>query len=128
MRRAALAEASIGPKRFDPAFDSSVDSLAVITTELIILHLFSGHRRQGDLQCQVDDSSFVGKYNIFALSIDLAISGRCDVSKLEVRTFWLGQCQSGRVVSAGAGPPCESFTAARYQTDDPFPLKCKNYF
>ena len=118
MRRAALAEPIIGPKRFDPAFDSSVDSLAVTTTELIILHLFSGHRRQGDMQCQVDDSSFVGKCKIFVLSIDLAISGRCDVSKLEVRTFWLGQCQSGRVISAEAGPPCESFVAVRSYDDD----------
>ena len=87
-RQAAAATQVICPKRYDPALDARVDSLAVITTELVILHLVSGHRRNGDIQCQIEQSAFVGRFCVFMLSIDIALSTGCNVSKQQNRNFW----------------------------------------
>ena len=64
----------IGPRRFDAALDVSVDAFAVVSRDLVFLQLFSGHRRQGDVQFHVESSSFVGRFNVFVISMDLAVS------------------------------------------------------
>ena len=128
IRKAASASQQIGPKRFDPALDLSVQSLAIVTVDLIVLHLFCGHRREGDIQWQVESSQFAGRYSVFVLSVDIVISKRCDVSKHEHREFWLNQCRGGRIVIGGAGPPCETFTVARHEEGGPPPIRHPDHF
>ena len=75
--------------------------------QTIILHLFSGRRRQGDLQDQLEQAYGGMALNVFFVSIDIMHSSGGDVSKRQNVQFWCDQIRSGRVAGAVGGPPCE---------------------
>ena len=77
---------------------------------LCFIHFFSGYRREGDLQHQIDNHFIQGHYHIFCISIDFCLQGGCcDLTTSTSRTFWTKQIQSGAVFGVGGGPPCEFF-------------------
>ena len=53
---------------------------------------------------------------IFTISVDLMVDPHWgDVSKPEVRAFWMNAVRQRQVVGAMAGPPCETWSQARGQ-------------
>ena len=78
----------------------------------LILHLFSGERREGDLQWQIEQMR--GDKAIWVMSLDICNGALGDMSKPETVAFWLRQIVSGRVIGVAGGPPCETWSAARF--------------
>ena len=82
--------------------------------QLIFLHLFSGHRREGDLQQAVEQMGRNGERETMALSVDIIISEEFG-NLLQPSTFnlFLQAIYAGWVAGVAAGPPCETWSIAR---------------
>eukprot|EP00438_Fugacium_kawagutii_P008179 Skav214673 [mRNA] locus=scaffold923:519115:521790:- [translate_table: standard] len=86
-------------------------------TERIVLHLFSGRRRRGDIQDYVEQfGAMMNLGPIVVVSVDIV----CDlvwgnVTDPRTREFWLSAITKGWVAATVAGPPCETWTVARHQ-------------
>ena len=111
MHSAAGAEHGI-----DGAF--SMGGLARLFAQLHIktlcfVHFFSGHRRVGDLQHQIESHFIQDHTQLFCLSVDFCLQGEeGNLVTAKSRTFWAQQIKSGAIIGCGGGPPCETFTAA----------------
>ena len=89
----------------------------------VLLHAYSGRRRPGDIQFFLenfhradDDGSFV----LHIVSMDIVIDLQYgDARNESTRNYWLGAIRDKKVVAFVAGPPCETWTAAReHQLDN----------
>ena len=61
---------------------------------------------------------------VFALSIDLCLERqRGDLLQPHNTRWWLDKARAGQLVAAGGGPPCETFSAARFAEGGPPPLR-----
>lgn len=81
----------------------------------VVLNLFSGRRRWGDLQCQISWAHQNAEYEIYVLSIDIVLSSsHGNLADQGVLDYWKRHIASGRVHSLLGGPPCESWSAARH--------------
>ena len=79
---------------------------------MLILHLYSGRRREGDLQAEFERQA--GGRPLWVLSIDVIFdSQRCDLSAEQALRSWEALIASGAVACVIAGPPCETWSAAR---------------
>ena len=82
---------------------------------LCFIHFFSGFRREGDLQSQIEQHWVQGIHHIFCISIDFCLQGsQSDLSLPKNLAFWKNQVCSGAILGMGGGPPCETFSAARF--------------
>ena len=91
---------------------------------LCFIHFFSGFRREGDLQHQIEQHHVQGIFHIFCISIDFCLQGcDSDLASARSREFWKHQICSGAVFGTGGGPPCETFSAARFLEGGPPPLR-----
>lgn len=88
----------------------------------IVLHAFSGRRRLGDIQVFMEElqkQSADGTL-LHVVSLDLmtdAVWG--DATRPATKAFWRQAADTGRVHGLLAGPPCESWSQARFaQTDE----------
>lgn len=83
---------------------------------IILIHLFSGRRRSGDFHSHVRQWSRNSAFRIFLLSLDTAVSvsqGNLSLSS----PAWgkvLALYQQGAVGGTLSGPPCETFSEARF--------------
>eukprot|EP00435_Cladocopium_sp_Y103_P047613 s764_g14.t1 len=76
--------------------------------QLYFLILFSGHRRWGDIS-----SWYHWDGRVMPIAVDLAVSATCgDVLNCEP---WLSLIRAQRVIGAHGGPPCETFSVARWR-------------
>lgn len=83
---------------------------------LVIVHFFSGFRRQGDLHDIIEHRVLTTGAHVFAISVDLCMQRQsADLAKAGALDWWRNRVASGQIVSAGGGPPCETYTAARLQ-------------
>ena len=90
--------------------------------ERYVIHAFSGRRRAGDFQHFVDKAQQeFPETLIYTISLDIMVNSEWgDISKKDVREFWLGAVKERYVVGAFAGPPCETWSKARgRQADEP---------
>ena len=83
----------------------------------IMLHAFSGRRRPGDLQLyleQLFDRAGEGVH-LTAVSLDI-VTDRVmgDVTSWETQAFWFFHASCGDVAGFLAGPPCETWSKARF--------------
>ena len=107
----------------------SMQGLARIYAQLHIktycfVHFYSGFRRLGDIQHQLDNHIIQNAMQIFCLSIDFCLQGASgDLTTNASRKFWTRQIRSGAVCGIGGGPPCETFTAVRLLGDGPPPVR-----
>ena len=90
-----------------------------------IVHLYSGRRRDWDfhsfMQELIDDVPFATN-SIIILSIDTAISERLNVHSQFLETI----TRAGLVLAFLLGPPCETWSSARFETQfdaDGHPLR-----
>eukprot|EP00438_Fugacium_kawagutii_P000288 Skav210752 [mRNA] locus=scaffold1498:120794:126919:+ [translate_table: standard] len=91
--------------------------------ERIVLHLFSGRRRAGDLQHWLERmSASHPEYDLIVVSLDIICDSQWgDVSSPSVCEYWYTSIRSGYVSGMVAGPPCETWSVARSRAlaDDP---------
>lgn len=79
----------------------------IVRQERFVLLLFSGHRRYGDIASWLQWDGAVTP-----LCIDVAVHPHFgDVHRDDL---WIRLIKSGCVIGAHAGPPCETYTAARW--------------
>ena len=94
---------------------SIVDFTAYAMPVYCVLHLFSGRRRHNDVQAQLEYVTAFETYTVITLSLDLAVHEVYgDLSDNTVLCHWFLQCRRGLVVGFVAGPPCETWSAARH--------------
>ena len=82
----------------------------------LVLHLFSGRRREEDIHWYLASMAQSASFDIHVLSLDTAIN------KTVGNLAWTGSTwarvlellRAGRISSGIAGPPCETYSAARY--------------
>lgn len=87
--------------------------------ERLVLHLFSGPRRPGDFHEAVEMLSAQWGSPLRVLSLDTAAEPACDLGQTRVRQELLDLVASGRVVGVLAGPPCNTWSAARHRSVGP---------
>ena len=91
---------------------------------LCFVHFFSGYRRVGDLQHQIEAHWIQETTQLFCVSVDFCIQKEGgDLTLDSSREFWLSQIFAGAICGVGGGPPCETFTAARMMPGGPVPLR-----
>ena len=80
----------------------------------IFLHLFSGHRREGDVQACVETYSYTLGGAVRALSVDLVISASWgDLSHPSTQRLFMQAIMEGWISGLASGPPCETWSKAR---------------
>ena len=95
----------------------------------LVLHLYSGQRREGDLQACLEPFLAQLQLPVVVLSLDVAIDAvKGDLSRQSSRQFWLALIRQRRVLAVVAGPPCETWSAVRAvalpdSTASPRPLR-----
>ena len=101
----------------------------ITRAEVFATHLYCGFRRRQDfqdcLQTSVAYQDVQTVIVITVLSIDVAIdSDRCDLMKSHNLATFTAVIYSRHVIVSGGGPPCETWSAARWSDDSgPPPLR-----
>ena len=88
----------------------------------IVVHLFSGRRRDGDFHCELRKMAEGCAWQVLVLSLDTAVSMEYG-NLMKGTTSWdmLSTLYlDGRVAATLCGPPCETFSEARF-TEPPDP-------
>ena len=92
-----------------------------IGRERVFLHAFSGRRRPGDLQHYLE-AAFARNADgivLHVVSMDVVIDPDWgNACKQETRDFWLRGALSGFVQGGLCGPPCETWSQARFANVD----------
>ena len=93
----------------------------------LFLHLFSGHRRLGDLHAHLEELQ-VGDGPIHCISLDICLmKENMDLTCKDALHFWRGKISDGWICGLGGGPPCETFSAARLEPGGPPPLRSEQH-
>ena len=102
-----------------------------LPAELIILHLFSGRRRERDIQMELERQPLPPGVVMTVVSVDVAIDpARCDLSQEQQQKLWYDLIRGGFVAGLYGGPPCESWSIARWESlpaalrRGPRPVRC----
>ena len=73
---------------------------------LCFIHFFSGFRREGDLQSQIEQHWVQGIHHIFCISIDYCLQGsQGDLSSTKSLAFWKTQVCNGAILGMEGVPP-----------------------
>ena len=92
------------------------DIPAFIRPTDVVLHLYSGRRRFGDVQAQVEGLTAHDEYSVLFILLDVAVNEQFgDLTNEDMVSFWVGEVASGRVIGGVSGPPCETWTALRWR-------------
>lgn len=82
----------------------------------ILLHLYSGRRRFGDLQFFLDQAKLPSGCIVHTVSVDIMVDRELgDVTKASSRSYWLHSIEQRWTIGMVAGPPCETWSIARSQ-------------
>ena len=88
------------------------------------LHFFSGFRREKDLHWQIQNKWVGEGWQVYCISIDLCLCRQhSDLTSKESYDWWLQKARDGYVIGAGGGPPCETYSSARYLPGGPPPVR-----
>eukprot|EP00438_Fugacium_kawagutii_P024263 Skav223124 [mRNA] locus=scaffold419:845478:860783:- [translate_table: standard] len=80
----------------------------------VVLHLFSGRRRHGDLQEFMENLPRKDGQTLTVLSIDLVFDTKWgNLADAECQSWWLHSIRQGWIVGLLAGPPCCTWFQAR---------------
>ena len=95
----------------------SVFSAASSIVSRVFVHFFSGFRRKGDLQHQIESHTIAGRFHIFCISIDICLAKAfSDLTEHKNLLWWKERILSGQIIGLGGGPSCETWSAARWAT------------
>eukprot|EP00438_Fugacium_kawagutii_P033595 Skav205245 [mRNA] locus=scaffold1794:421388:429761:- [translate_table: standard] len=82
--------------------------------QLIFARLYSGQRRQGDLQACIEALDWSPDMTPLVLSLDIVIDEKaCNIFDPQIRLHWFQFALRGGLHGLMAGPPCESWSVAR---------------
>ena len=83
--------------------------------ERVVLHAFSGRRRRGDLQEFMDRVALQHpSITLLVVSLDIVVDEQYgDVRNEQMKQMWLRAIRSGHIIAMLAGPPCNTWSAAR---------------
>ena len=82
----------------------------------VLLHIFSGRRRPGDVQYFLDRMDGPSHYLLHVVSMDVVVDAVWgDAMAVGTRDYWTKAALDGFVVAFLAGPPCETWSKARGQ-------------
>ena len=86
----------------------------ILSRHLVVLHLFSGHRRSGDITSFMQHLPAPDNCTVTCIAIDIIFDAmRGDLSRSCIQEKWFSHMRQGGVIGFVAGPPCESFSIAR---------------
>ena len=82
-------------------------------TEILFLHFCSGRRRDNDLQSCLEQE--VENAFLTVISVDIAIDDSlCDLLDDAQCSRWITLILNGEICGTGIGPPCETWSIARF--------------
>ena len=85
-----------------------------------VLHLFSGQRRPGDLQHQLEKLIALAPFPVWVLSLDVAVDRElCDLADPDFVAMWVRMARGGAIFAVVGGPPCETWSVARFRPEAP---------
>ena len=92
-----------------------------LTQQPVLIHLYSGRRRHGDLQACIEELTWPEEaWRPIVISLDVVLDAHWEnVLSPQAQEFWLSQISKGAIHGVIAGPPCETWSVAReryYQT------------
>ena len=96
----------------DATRTSSIPAAPRLRT-VVILHMFSGRRRQGGVEEQLRYRAVWDDVQLMVLSLDIVNGPQGDLRSWQNLLTWVRHVLDGRVLAAIAGPPCESWSPAR---------------
>ena len=70
-----------------------------------VLHLFSGRRREADIQYWIEELARQTNQSVICLSFDLAIDEKCDLLDTSAQSWLRQMIKAGRILALIAGPP-----------------------
>ena len=117
-----------GPQQLDPRCGILMD-----VPTYYILHLFSGHSREGDLDWWAQKLTAGGEYRVVTIPFDLVHhQDKGDLTNDATFKLLLDLLKGGRILAIQAGPPCETWSCARHQPVEdgrhaPRPLRSSQY-
>ena len=107
-------------------FEDEGPRSSLVYKPICLAHLFSGHRRQGDIQSYAETWGGVlvdGKI----LSVDIVFDVRYgDLAREDTLLLFAGAIREGRLHALIAGPPCETWSVAR-DSDQPGPRNVRDH-
>lgn len=90
----------------------------------VLLHLFAGRRRRGDIQFFLDAMPAPTNFVLHVVSIDIVIDATWgNAMDQQTRRYWLNLAHQKFIIGFVAGPPCETWSKARGRTVDPMKLQ-----
>ena len=91
---------------------------------LVFVNFFGGQRRDGDIPHWIEGEQWIEGGVLFALTVDICIDAEMgDLLNTDNADKWKNWILSGQILGGGCGPPCESWSAARFRKDGPPPLR-----
>lgn len=98
-----------------------------VSSKPVFLYLFSGRRREGDIQCHLEEFCSGWTIDCHILLVDLALSPEHDVTNPTLMHKFVNWLVSGKVAGLMLAPPCETWSEARFQQTltpgDPRPVR-----
>ena len=95
-----------------------------------VIHMYAGRRRDYDFHHHmaglVRDCRQPWASSIIVISLDTAIDEKMNVHSEQVWSWLLGTAREGRILGLLLGPPCETWSSARHETqlgEDGVPLR-----
>ncbi|CAK0872525.1 unnamed protein product [Prorocentrum cordatum] len=88
---------------------------------MVVMHLFAGRRRRGDVQEVVERLAKERNLRVLFLSADLLDDPRWDLANPSTFSALMELCEGGWVDIVLGGPPCSTWSRARYNRRRPGP-------
>lgn len=88
-----------------------------------IIHMFSGRRRQGDVQEHIEQEFGALNIDVRVVSLDIIFSSKCDLTQRTNLDYWSTKIQDKQIFGIIGGPPCETWSTARHLEHGPEPLR-----
>ena len=89
----------------------------------VVMHLFAGERRAEDVQHILEEEMHKLGLILLMISVDLAMDSRWDLSRVDTFEQLWSLVEEGLVDVIFGGPPCSTWSRARFKPGGPRPLR-----
>ncbi len=97
-----------------PSWNVTAFKPSIIFRDFVIVHLFSGERRENDLESYLNQIEAPKNSIKVILSVDIIYDHqRANLANGSVQRQWINFILNGLIAILYVGPPCESWSAAR---------------
>lgn len=114
------------PERQEPEGYCCPIPRSVRTKVFVFVHLFSGHRREGDLEWFLIRLGTVRRFRVAVISFDKAYGDQFDLGDDEVILDLVEKGREGTVHGVHNGAPCSIRSAARFAPGGLSPLRTRD--